>query len=279
MKTLPRILTAATAVMAIGGSVFASTAAPASAAARNGKCDSGEFCLYYNSGLKGSLSDFTSSVGDYGTKQPKCYDFKSKGAGKGMCVKNHAASAWNRSKKTVRVYYNSNFGGRYQDIKAGAKANLNSTLKNNNASHQIGPGSTAGCSTSGTGDRRSCAQAVAWAKSHITRTYHKDYANRCDHVVGLAYGFSASGSTSAYRHWLAVPSRFKHPGSTNVPAGGLAFFSGGYGHVMISIGGGKFVSNDINGRGTLTVTTISAIRSKWGKPYLGWTQPWFQANH
>ena len=21
------------------------------------------------------------------------------------------------------------------------------------------------------------------------------------------------------------------------------------------------------------------IESRWGKPYLGWTQPWFQANH
>jgi hypothetical protein len=48
---------------------------------------------------------------------------------------------------------------------------------------------------------------------------------------------------------------------------------------MISIGGGEFVSNDIGGNGTLTVTTIATIESRWGKPYLGWTQPWFQANH
>ncbi|GAA4630963.1 SH3 domain-containing protein [Actinoallomurus vinaceus] len=278
MRTLNKILTVATAVAALGGSVLA-TASPASAASRNGKCESGEFCLYFNSGNKGSVSDFTGSVADYGTKQPSCFDFKGSGAGKGKCVKNSAASVWNRSSKTVRVYFNSNYGGRYQDFKAGAKGNLNSGLKNQNASHEFAPGSTSKCSTAGLGDRRTCAQAVAWAKSHITHTYHSDYANRCDHVVGLAYGFSASGSTSAYRHWLAVPSRYKHPGSTNVPAGGLAFFSGGYGHVMISIGGGKFVSNDIGGKGTLTVTTIGAIKSKWGKPYLGWTQPWFQANH
>ncbi|MEV0408598.1 peptidase inhibitor family I36 protein, partial [Actinoallomurus sp. NPDC050550] len=30
------------------------------------------------------------------------------------CVKNSAASVWNRSSKTVRVYFNSNYGGRYQ---------------------------------------------------------------------------------------------------------------------------------------------------------------------
>jgi hypothetical protein len=135
------------------------------------------------------------------------------------------------------------------------------------------------CSTTGTGDPHGCVTAVKWAKSHETKTYHKDYYERCDHVVGLAYGFSASGSTTAYKHWLAVPAKYKHKGSTSVPAGGLAFFSGGSGHVMISIGGGKFVSNDIGGKGTLTVTTIATIKSKWGKPYLGWTQPWFQANH
>ncbi|MFI0412492.1 peptidoglycan DD-metalloendopeptidase family protein, partial [Actinomadura sp. 3N508] len=48
---------------------------------------------------------------------------------------------WNRSSKTVRVYFNSNYGGSYQDFKAGAKGNLNSTLKNQNASHQFSPSS------------------------------------------------------------------------------------------------------------------------------------------
>ena len=120
---------------------------------------------------------------------------------------------------------------------------------------------------------------MTWAINHETTTYHSEYYNLCDHVVGLAYGFPASGSTTAYNHWLAVPSQYKHAGDTNVPAGGLAFFSGGAGHVMISIGSGKFVSNDIHGNGTLTETTIAEIMSKWGEPYLGWTQPWFQYNH
>ncbi|MFC4913736.1 CHAP domain-containing protein [Actinomadura gamaensis] len=134
MKMLSKGLAAAAAVAALGGGVIA-TAGPASAAARDGKCDNGEFCLYYNSGEKGSLSDFTGSVSNYGAKQPGCYDFKGAGAGKGKCVKNSAASAWNRSKKTVRIYFNSNYGGRYQDFKPGAKGNLNAGLKNQNASH------------------------------------------------------------------------------------------------------------------------------------------------
>ncbi|MCP2337981.1 peptidase inhibitor family I36 protein [Actinomadura rupiterrae] len=138
MRTLNKVLTAATAVAALGGTVLA-TASPAMAAGRNGVCDNGEFCLYYNSGQKGSVSDFTGSVADYGAKQPGCYDFKGAGAGKGKCVKNAAASVWNRTGKTVRVYFNSNYGGKYQDFKAGTKGNLNSGLKNQNASHAVGP--------------------------------------------------------------------------------------------------------------------------------------------
>src|SRR3712207_5376176 len=47
-------------------------AAPAQAAgARDGTCDSGEFCYYYNSNNLGSVADFSSSVSvsDYGTSK------------------------------------------------------------------------------------------------------------------------------------------------------------------------------------------------------------------
>lgn len=132
------------------------------------------------------------------------------------------------------------------------------------------------------GNPRTCAEAVTWAKNHETTSYHSDYAGRCDHVMALAYGWSASGSATAHDHWLAIPSADKYAGDSVVPAGGLAFFSGGStgaGHVMISIGNGKFVSTDIHGSGTFTETTISEIKSKWGETYSGWAQPWFQINH
>ncbi|MFA1549734.1 SpoIID/LytB domain-containing protein [Actinomadura chokoriensis] len=140
-----------TAAIAFGG-VESVNASPAGAAAgRNGVCDTGEFCYYFNSGNKGSLSDFTGSVADLGAKQPSCYEFKSAGTGKGKCVKNNAASVWNRSSKTVRVYFNSGYSGKYQDFKAGAKGNLNSSLKNQNASHELlSSAKPIGCKTDGT---------------------------------------------------------------------------------------------------------------------------------
>jgi Stage II sporulation protein/Peptidase inhibitor family I36 len=140
------------AVLLMTGAV--ALAAPASAASRDGRCDSGEFCYYFNSNEAGSISDFRESLDDYGTTQPTCYEFKGAGGGRGRCVKNNAASVWNRSTKTVRVYFNSNFAGAHQDFRPGAKGNLIASLKNNNASHELlaSPPPT-GCTTDGTNAR------------------------------------------------------------------------------------------------------------------------------
>ncbi len=141
-------------------------------------------------------------------------------------------------------------------------------------------GSTLTCSTAGTGDSKSCAQAVAYAKTRVHTENLDSYYRWCDRINAQNYGFSASGSNTAYIHWTQIPGSFKHPGDYQVPAGGLAFFSnGGSGHTMISIGGGKFLSNDINGNGSYTETTIAQVKSKWGATYLGWSQPWFKVNH
>jgi murein DD-endopeptidase MepM/ murein hydrolase activator NlpD len=131
----------AAAAVAVVAATF--VAAPsAQAAARDGVCQSGEFCLYYNSDHAGSVSDFTSSISDYGSSQPECYEFKGAGAGQGQCVKNNAASVWNRTGGQVTVFYNSGYSGDSQSFGAGAKVNLNATLKNDNASHRFGGGGT-----------------------------------------------------------------------------------------------------------------------------------------
>jgi murein DD-endopeptidase MepM/ murein hydrolase activator NlpD len=134
------------AYAAVAGAVLSTTfliAAPsAQAAARDGICQSGEFCLYYNSDHAGSVSDFTTSISDYGATQPECYEFKGAGAGQGQCVKNNAASVWNRTSGSVTVFYNSGYSGDSQTFASGAKVNLNATLKNDNAGHRFGGGSS-----------------------------------------------------------------------------------------------------------------------------------------
>ncbi|MEP7019166.1 MAG: SpoIID/LytB domain-containing protein [Pseudonocardiales bacterium] len=153
MTARKTILTAllATLVLALSGAVLAG---PASAAGRDGTCNSGEFCYYFNTDEAGSVSDFIGSLDDYGATQPTCYEFKGDGLGQGVCVKNNAAAVWNRTSKTVRVYFNSNFAGAFQDFASGAKGNLNATLKNNNASHELlSSAPPLGCKTDGTNSK------------------------------------------------------------------------------------------------------------------------------
>ena len=210
MKKLNKVIAVAGATAAVLAPAVA-TSAPAFAASRNGTCSSGEFCYYYNSNEKGSVSDFTGSLGDYGTKQPSCYEFKGSGNGKGRCIKNDAASVWNRSNKTVRVYYNSNYGGAHQDFKPGAKGNLNSTIKNNNASHQF-LGSGGGGATrddypykgQGTGVdpwsfyKGQCTSFVAW------RLNNRNHINFTNHYKGQHFGNANSWDNAARAAGISV---------------------------------------------------------------------------
>ncbi|HEV7648611.1 MAG TPA: peptidase inhibitor family I36 protein [Actinophytocola sp.] len=120
---------------AIGGSVVmvAAVAGTASAATpRNGVCEVGEFCLYWGPDRTGSLSDFNGSIPDYGSIQPTCYDFKGAGQGQGVCVKDKATSAWNRTTaNTVTVYYHINYGNPSDVFAPGQAGNLNNTYLHN----------------------------------------------------------------------------------------------------------------------------------------------------
>lgn len=102
---------------------------------RNGVCEDGEVCFYFNSNQAGALSDMNYPLGDYGSGA-SCNHFLGAGKnGNGYCLKNNAASVWNRTKLIAVVYYNSQFQGASEPFNPGVKANLNSTLKNQNASH------------------------------------------------------------------------------------------------------------------------------------------------
>lgn len=124
----------ALAVSVLTGIAAADTAHAATE--RNGVCESGELCLYYHSNQQGSVSDFAWSVWQYGSTQPNCYDFRGPGAGRGQCIKNQTASAWNRSQLPVVIYENSDHGGRSETVYPGSRVNL-TILKNNNASHRF----------------------------------------------------------------------------------------------------------------------------------------------
>ena len=105
------------------------------AVARNGVCEVGEFCLYFDHERTGSVSDFAGSISNYGDSQPTCYDLKGPGYGQGQCVKNNAISAWNRTTSyKVTVYYNSGYSGTEMTYYPGTWGDFIPQLQNENAS-------------------------------------------------------------------------------------------------------------------------------------------------
>lgn len=185
-----------TTIATFFASLFVGVSAPAQAATRDGACESGEFCYFYNSDFAGSVSDHSAaSLGDYGTTTPSCYTFRTSGrAGYGQCIKNNAASVWNRTGKTMRVYYNSDLTGKYVDVAAGVKKNLAGTgLYNQNASHGPKP-TTTGTTYAATNNypykgastgvdpwnfyKGQCTSWAAWAvRDRLGIAFHNYYKN------------------------------------------------------------------------------------------------------
>ena len=117
------------------GAVIA--AAPAASAAPNpGTCQVVDVCLYYNSGYQGA----TFGDGNGNSQKPENYGAPnwyvfSGGSGAGIDVKNNAASVYNFDiNDTATIYVNSNNTGPHQSFPPNTGGNLNSGLKNNEAS-------------------------------------------------------------------------------------------------------------------------------------------------
>ncbi|MGY0487265.1 hypothetical protein [Streptomyces sp. WG-D5] len=125
-----RRLVVAGAVTLAGIGTALSTAGTANAAET---CTSGYACLYYNSNYSGAFYRQYFDISNYAG-----YYFSASAAGSagaGQPVKNNTASVDNWDfYNGIRIYYNSGFTGASQSIGAGGQANLNTTLKNENAS-------------------------------------------------------------------------------------------------------------------------------------------------
>jgi hypothetical protein len=115
--------------------------------------------------------------------------------------------------------------------------------------------------------------AEALLKCALTDTWAPDM---CGQFCAAMYGYGSSGYRTALVQWQSVPAGLKFPGDPEAPPGALLFWGVGQGHVAIADGTGSCFSIDISGRGTVTRVPMDRIASVWGKPYLGWTVPYFQ---
>lgn len=76
---------------------------------------------------------------------------------------------------------------------------------------------------------------------------------------------------SAIAAWNGATKR--HTGNGTPPAGAPVFWSSRtFGHIALSVGGGRILSSDILRRGHVDEVPIGTIAARWGLTYLGWTE-------
>ena len=127
---LARLATITTLAATAGVGIVASPAAAATA--RDGVCDDGEYCFFYNSNMTGSVFDISEYDVDLrNNKFPR-------GNAKGKIVGNNTASYWNRTDNKFCVYTNINYGGTEGWMSGGKADNFSATFKNNVESVQRG---------------------------------------------------------------------------------------------------------------------------------------------
>ena len=93
---------------------------PPSAAARNGSCQSGEFCLYYNSERRGPLVDLV-ALPAHLRHRPRLHLVRvAPAAGRAVRQEQHRLGL-EPHRQPVFVFYSSDFGGAYGIVPADTK--------------------------------------------------------------------------------------------------------------------------------------------------------------
>lgn len=118
------------------------------------------------------------------------------------------------------------------------------------------------------------AEAIKTAKRWLDPG-HKPFAFKryCLKITRTALGINAK-YPSAQAAWDGAQHRHKFTTYDSVPKG-VAFFWRGpskEGHVVLTVGDGYCLSNDIGGPGTYRLVHMSTITKRWGATPLGWTE-------
>lgn len=115
--------------------------------------------------------------------------------------------------------------------------------------------------------------AVGWARGQH-QDQGREWGAMCLSFVRQAFECPA-GTPTASDAWNNA--HFKHLTSdgNRAPRAAAFFWRGGskgFGHVVITCGGGMCWSNDINVYGGISFVRINDITRKWGQQPMGWTQ-------
>ncbi|MFE5484980.1 peptidase inhibitor family I36 protein [Streptomyces sp. NPDC056527] len=120
-----RVAATAIALAAIGAGALATAGSASAATGKNGYLESGEFGLYYNSGLNGAVFDLYVSDSNFSGDT-----FPGPGAGAGQSANDNTASYWNRDSNVWWVYTDANAGGIEGSLPVGYSGDASSNFKN-----------------------------------------------------------------------------------------------------------------------------------------------------
>ena len=118
---------------------------------------------------------------------------------------------------------------------------------------------------------RNAASAIAWARGQLGS---RAWGGRCEAFTRTALGFPGQ-YPSANAAWAAAGG--KHPGDFNPPAGVPVFWAltgpnAPYGHVALSIGGGRAISSSNEaGHAVVSVISIRGFTDRYAI-YRGWAE-------
>lgn len=120
---------------------------------------------------------------------------------------------------------------------------------------------------------RTISEAVAWATAMDGKPAPGG-PGHCQELTRDAYGIPA-WATSAKLAWGRIPHDQIHTGKDwhAIPAGAMVYFPSlsDYGHVVLSLGGGKCLSNDYKQRGFCTIAPLPLPNWHGADHYGGWS--------
>lgn len=121
---------------------------------------------------------------------------------------------------------------------------------------------------------RSVEQAIAWGANQINNPTRQDWNGPTFDWLGACLSFvrQSAGCPKVYDDATQAWERavHKHEWSDTPPRGAIVYWTGGHGHVVLSLGNGYCLSNDFLRRGRIDVCRIADITAHWGKPRGGW---------
>lgn len=120
---------------------------------------------------------------------------------------------------------------------------------------------------------RDSKAALAWARGQH-RDRGTEWKGLCLVFVRSCFGVGAH-FPSAAAAWHGAEIRHRQTDGNRVPRGVPYFWTGGsqgFGHVVLTAGGGKCWSNDVDVSGGISLVHINDITRRWGQTPQGWTE-------